>query len=100
MSRYVLTPLAVEDLREIARYTEKQWGAIQTESYGEELELALQQLSLAPEVGKKRDAIALGVRSFRVAQHVAFYLIRRNEIRILRILHPRRNANEAFEDSE
>ena len=100
MSRYVLTPLAGEDLREIARYTKKKWGALQAERYAEELELALLQLSLAPEVGKKRDAIGLGVRSFRVAQHVAFYLIRRNEISVLRILHPRRDADEAFEDSE
>jgi toxin ParE1/3/4 len=100
MSRYVLTPLAVEDLREIARYTQKKWGAVQTDRYGEELELTLQQLSLAPEVGKKREAIAPGVRSFRVAQHVAFHLIRKNQITVLRILHPRRNAIEAFEDSE
>ena len=100
MSRYVLTPLAVEDLREIARYTQKKWGALQTDRYGEELELALQQLSLTPEVGKKREAIMPGVRSFRVVQHVAFYLIRKNQITVLRILHPRRNANEAFEDSE
>lgn len=47
-----------------------------------------------------REAIAPGVRSLRAAQHVAFYLIRKNEITILRILHPRRNANEAFEDGE
>jgi toxin ParE1/3/4 len=98
MSRCALSPLAVEDLREIARYTNKKWGAIQTERYGEELELALQQLSLAPEVARRREAIAPGVRSFRVAQHVAFYLIRANQIAVLRILHPRRDANEAFED--
>jgi len=100
MSQYVLTPLAVEDMREIARYTEKHWGATQTERYGEELELALQRLSLAPGIGKTRDAIAPGLRSFRVAQHVAFYLVRRNQITILRILHPRQDANEAFEDGE
>jgi toxin ParE1/3/4 len=100
MSGYLLTPPAVEDLREIARYTKKKWGATQAESYGEALELALQQLSLAPEVGKRREAIAPGVRSFRVAQHVAFYLMRTNRIAVLRILHPRRNANEAFEDTE
>jgi toxin ParE1/3/4 len=80
------------------RYTKQKWGAQQVRRYREELDLALQQLSLAPEVGQKREAIAPGVRSFRVAQHVAFYLVRKNKITILRILHPRRNANEAFED--
>jgi toxin ParE1/3/4 len=100
MSRYALTQRAVDDLREIARYTGKQWGALQAERYGEELELALQQLGLAPEMGQKREAIAPGLRSFRVAQHVAFYLIRKKEIIILRLLHPRRNVDEAFDDSE
>jgi toxin ParE1/3/4 len=100
MSRYALTPRAVDDLREIARYTEKKWGALQTERYGEELELALQQLSLAPEMGQKREVIAPGLRSFRVAQHVAFYLVRRNQITILRLLHPRRNIDEAFDYGE
>jgi toxin ParE1/3/4 len=99
MSRFALTPRAVDDLREIARYTDKKWGALQAERYGEELELTLQRLSLAPEMGQKREAIAPGLRSFRVAQHVAFYLIRKNEITILRLLHPRRNVDEAFDDS-
>ena len=100
MSRFVLAPQAVEDLREIARYTQKKWGAIQTERYGEELELALQHLSLAPEVGKRREAITPGLRSLRVAQHVAFYRIQKNQILVLRILHPRQNANEAFEEGD
>jgi toxin ParE1/3/4 len=100
MSRYELAPSAATDLVEIFRYTKQKWGPQQVRRYREELELALQQLSLAPEVGNRREAIAPGVRSFRVAQHVAFYLIRTNQITILRILHPRRSASEAFEDGE
>lgn len=99
MSRYALTPLAVGDLQEIARYSRQAWGPVQAERYGEELDLALQQLSLAPGVGRKRDAIAAGLRSFPVAQHVAFYIQRRDKITILRVLHPRMNVDEAFEKS-
>lgn len=97
MSRYALTPPAAADLREIARYTTQTWGLVQAERYGEELDLALQQLSLAPDVGRKREAIAPGLRSFPVAQHVAFYVQHKDKIIVLRILHPRMNVDEAFE---
>lgn len=97
MSRHALTSRAVADLREIARYTEQTWGPAQAERYGEELDLALQQLSLASGAGRKRDAIAPGLRSFPVAQHIAFFIQRRDKVIILRILHPRMNVEEAFE---
>jgi toxin ParE1/3/4 len=100
MSRYVLTSLAVADLREIARYTGRTWGFEQAERYGEELDLALQQLSLTPDLSKRREAIAPGLRSFPVAQHIAFYIQRKNKIVVLRILHPRMNVDEAFESGE
>jgi toxin ParE1/3/4 len=96
MSRYQLTAQAGADLRDIARYTEETWGAVQTERYGEELELALQQLSLAPIVGRKREAIKPGLRSYPVARHLAFYIQQKDRIIILRILHPRMNVDEAF----
>jgi hypothetical protein len=34
-----------------------------------------------------------------VAQHVAFYIQRKDRIVVLRILHPRMNVDEAFESS-
>lgn len=64
MARYDFTARAVEDLKEIGRYTRKTWGLEQTHRYREELEIAFQKLSLSPNVGHKRDAIAAGVRSF------------------------------------
>jgi toxin ParE1/3/4 len=97
MSWYELTPPAMADLREIARYTRKTWGPKQAEHYGEELKLALQQLAISPQIGQKRDTIAPVVRSLRVAQHIAFYVQHKGKVTILRILHPRMDADEAFE---
>lgn len=97
MSRHALTRRAVADLREIGRYTEQTWGPVQAERYGEELDLAVQQLSLAPDRGRAREAIAPGLRSCQVAQHVAFYVQQKNTIIVLRILHPCMNVEEAFE---
>jgi toxin ParE1/3/4 len=98
MSRLELASLAAADLLDIVRYTHQRWGGVQAERYREELELALQHLSLTPDVGRKRDAIAAGLRSFPVAQHFAFYIERKDRIIVLRILHPRMNADEAFQE--
>src|SRR5688572_10307896 len=97
MSRFELASRANADLLEIVRYTHREWGAVQAQSYRVELELALQQLSLTPHLGRKREAVAPGLRSFPVAQHVAFYIQRKEWIVVLRILHPRMNVDDAFE---
>ena len=99
MSRYEIAARAAADLLEIVRYTHQAWGQAQAEHYREELDLALRQLSLTPDVGRKREAIAPGLRSFPVAQHVAFYMQLKGKISILRILHPRMNADDAFKKS-
>jgi toxin ParE1/3/4 len=97
MSRYELSASAASDLLEIFRYTKHKWGQAQAQHYRDELDLALQRLSLTADVGRKREAIAPGLRSFPVAQHVAFYIQRKESIIVLRILHPRMNVDEAFE---
>ena len=100
MSRFDLASPAAADLLDIVRYTHPRWGGAQAQRYREELELALQHLSLTPDVGRKRDAIALGLRSFPVAQHVAFHIERKDRIIVLRVLHPRMNVDEAFKESQ
>jgi toxin ParE1/3/4 len=100
MSRFELASPAAADLLDIVRYTHQRWGGAQAQSYREELELALQHLSLTPDVGRRRDAVAPGLRSFALAQHVAFYIERKDRIIVLRILHPRMNVDEAFKESQ
>jgi toxin ParE1/3/4 len=99
MSRYELATGAVADWLEIVRYTKQKWGATQAQRYREELDLALQQLGLAPRQGRSRERIAAGLRSFPVAQHIAFYIEQKDAIVVLRILHPRMNVDEAFKES-
>jgi toxin ParE1/3/4 len=98
MSRYELATRAIADWLEIAHYTKQKWGPAQAQRYREELDLALQQLSLVPGRGRSRETIGTGLRSFPVAQHVAFYIERKDRIIVLRILHPRMNVDEAFEE--
>lgn len=97
IARYDFTAQAAADLKEIGRYTRKTWGLAQARRYREELEIALQKLSLSPNMGRQREAIAPGVRSFRVAAHVAFYVQTKDGITILRLLHPNMDVDAAFE---
>jgi toxin ParE1/3/4 len=97
VSRFELATRAHTDLLDIVRYTYQAGGAAQAQSHREELELALQQLGLTPDLGHRREAIAPGLRSFTVAQHVAFYIQRKDRIVVLRILHPCMNVDDAFE---
>lgn len=96
-ARVDFTVQAAADLREIGRYTKETWGLAQARHYRQELELAFQKLGLAPEAGRLREEIALKVRSFKVAQHIAFHVPRRGGITILRVLHPGRDVQAALE---
>jgi toxin ParE1/3/4 len=97
MTRYNFTARAAEDLREIGGYTKGIWGAAQARRYRQELELALQKLSLNPDVGRQREEIAPQIRSFRVASHIAFYVPRKGGITVIRLLHPRMDIEFAFD---
>lgn len=91
MSRFKLTERAVQDLREISTYTKKEWGAEQERRYRQQLELELQKLSLNANLGRSREEVGAGVRSFKVASHIAFYVQGNEGIIVLRLLHPRRD---------
>jgi toxin ParE1/3/4 len=88
MARCEFTAQAVEDLREIGRYTRQQWGVAQARHYRRELQLRLEKLSLSARVGVAREELGPGVRSFPVASHVAYYLVSKGGITVLRLLHP------------
>src|SRR5262245_24979980 len=96
MARCELTAQAVEDLREIRRYTRKTWGLPQARHYRDELQLRLTKLSLTPLAGAVRDDVGTGVRSFVVGSHVAYYVARKNGIIVLRLLHPSMDVERAF----
>lgn len=100
MPRYDFTWQALDDIREIARYTKETWGRKRARLYREELELGIQKLALAPGVGRVRADVALSVRSFPSARHVAFYREGEDGIAVLRLLHPSMDVSRAFRDGD
>lgn len=92
MIRFKLTERALRDLREISSYTKREWGAEQERRYRQQLELELQKLSLNANIGRSREDVGFGVRSFRVGSHIAFYVHGDDGITVLRLLHPSRDV--------
>ena len=75
-ARYVLTAAAEADLRDIIRYTRKEWGAAQTRRYVAKLKQAIE--CMANSAGGSKDVSALhpGLRMARCEHHYIFCLPR------------------------
>ena len=87
MSAFRVTPRARDDLKNIGRYTEQQWGKIQRNIYLEQLEKRFGWLAENPLLGKQRPDIAEGYYSFPQGEHVVFYLVGKDSIDIIGIPH-------------
>ena len=83
-----LTPDALNDLREIARYTQDQWGIEQRNLYLSEMDKRFQWLLKNTKLATKRDDIKSGYLSYPQGKHVIFFRIKDSDIEILAILHP------------
>jgi toxin ParE1/3/4 len=87
VARYQLTPRALQDLDSIADYSLARWGANQTEAYLRQIAGRFQWLAENPSVGRARDDVADGYRSFPEGKHVIFYLVKTDEIAIIGVPH-------------
>ena len=98
MSRkiYILSEIADKDLEDIFDYTFDEFGYDQAEKYLLEIEEIFQNLIINPQIGKKRDEIKQGLYSFPKDNHIIFYRILDNHIRIVRVLHGRRDVPKYF----
>jgi len=87
MSPLFLTRAARSDLKRIAAYTQKTWGATQRRTYLKGLDKTFQFLIDNPGVGTACDDITAGLRKHVHKQHVVFYEYQDNTIVIVRVLH-------------
>jgi len=88
MKAFELTREAKDDLRKIARFTEKRWGRDQRLLYIKQFDDVFHLLAEAPALGKKCDYIKTGYRKFPQGSHILFYReVSKSKIIIIRILH-------------
>ncbi len=94
---YELSRAADRDIEDIYDYTCAQFGAHQAVNYLTEMQVAFIALSRQPGMGRARDEIRKGLRSMSYESHVIFYRKIRGGIRIVRILHGRRDMPRQFD---
>jgi len=88
MAKFYLTNKAVEDLREIWKYTVETWSENQAEIYYSLLIDSCQELANKPNQGKSYEVVEKNVLGFKTGQHLIFYrIVTEKEIEVLRILH-------------
>ena len=87
MKRYLLSPEAKTDISNIRKYTTQQWGKTQTDKYTLQLRKRMQWLADNPMLGRTRDEVKKGYRSFSEGSHVIFYRMAGNAIEIIGIPH-------------
>ena len=91
---FFLTQKAKDDLKNIARYTEAEWGREQRNFYLKQLDDSFRILSKTPNIGLNCDYIRDNYQKFRVGRHFVFYrpLNSGKAIEVVRILHERMNV--------
>lgn len=86
---YRLTPRALEDLKDIGRYTQQNFGIAQRNKYLLELDACFVRLANQPRLGKHRTDIAPDYYSFTQGKHIVFYQISAHGIDVIGIVHQR-----------
>ncbi len=90
MAKYYLTNKAVDDLSDIWDYTIETWSELQAEKYYNLLLASCDDLANNPEFGRNYEMVTKGILGFKSGEHIIFYyIIAKNEIEIIRILHGR-----------
>jgi toxin ParE1/3/4 len=87
MSAFSVSRAARADLKNIAAYTQKVWGAEQRRTYLKGLDLAFHFLADNPLAGSPGDYIADGLRKHRFESHTIFYESVDGAVLIVRVLH-------------
>lgn len=96
MAVYRFGPGAEADLREIGAFTLRHWGELQLERLLSTLHEKLKRYAERPALGRVREELHPGLRSFLHEEFVVFYLTVEDGIDVVRVLHGRRDLDSAF----
>lgn len=66
----------------------------------DKLNETMQKLGGRPKLGRRRNELAPGVRSFAFGRYVIFYRFARSAVEIVRVLHGARDIENIFEREE
>ena len=86
-------PTARADIRELLRHITRESGPDRANDYLQRLKGILERLATQPFMGRARPELAADLRSFPAISHVVFYHPEGDGIRIVRVLHGRRDVD-------
>lgn len=99
MKQVFKRPLAEADLDEIWDYIAED-SPERASNFLRKLYAKMQTLSANPNIGRKRDELLPGLRSFPYRNYVIFYLPIENGIEIVRVLQGSRDIEQVFQSTE
>jgi toxin ParE1/3/4 len=99
MKRYELSARAEEDLDGIWWYTDRTWGERQASKYLRQLKSRIEDLSVFPERGQRRDDISPGLWCSYVGRHLIIYRHTEPGIRVIRVLHDQMDVPQRMAES-
>lgn len=87
MARFRVSRAAQADIREIGRYTQRQWGKDQRRVYLNGLNESFHLLANTPLLASERQGFDPPVRIHPYGKHLIVYVIEVDGILIVRVLH-------------
>lgn len=97
--RVRLTETAFRDLQSISDYLADVAGEDVAATHDAQLKAACSSLTDFPRRGRLRDEIYPGLRSISFARFVTiFYAVGTDDVKIIRVIHSRRDTSAAFEE--
>ena len=85
--RYLFKPRAEQDLEGIYDYTVSEFGEKQADLYIRNLFDSFQRLADSPDIGRRRDDVRTGLKSYPVNAHIVFFRESDGGVLIVRVLH-------------
>jgi len=96
IKHYVSSEATDLDIDAIFDYTERKHSFNQAIKYLLSLKSVFESLVINPRIGRELNEIKLGLYSITEQEHVIFYRILKNHIRIVRVLHGSKDIPKQF----
>lgn len=99
MGKYILAPSARLDLKQITNYLAFK-NPQASRKLKEKIRQICNQLAKFPKMGKRRDELISGLRSFPVEDYLIFYFPTENGIEIARVVSGYRDLEAMFDEDK
>lgn len=96
-AQFTLTESAAQDIEEIADYLAAQSSFDSSEKFVRRLNAQLAKIAQFPRIGRSRDEISKGIRSFPMDSYLILYIPSGANVDVLRVVSKYRNLRRLFE---